>query len=101
MRKTYADRSELQMLLYWPLQALGAHYESAGNYRKAIQYYEEAIEILGPLLHQKGHWMMAQIAFCYDALRDVGMARKFARMAADLERLVQGHCSSQDVLSLL
>lgn len=101
MRKAYADRTELLTLLYWPLEALGDHYEAVGNYRKAIKYFEEAIEVLGPMLHEKGSTMMANIAFCYDELRDGAMARKYAQMASDLERLVQGHCSSQELIGLL
>ncbi|KAH7716150.1 TPR domain protein [Aphelenchoides avenae] len=85
MRKTYTDRTELQALLYWPLEALGDHYKSVGNSSKAIKYYEEAIEI----------------AFCYKALHDADMARKYGQMAADLERLTQGHCSFPDLLNLL
>ncbi|KAH7704106.1 TPR domain protein [Aphelenchoides avenae] len=92
IRELYADRQELTTLLYSPLKSLANLYQGRGEHAKAVKYLHDSIEhIPESAMSVYGVVVYMQLAECYDRMRKPKVARKYARMAADLHRIRSGH----------
>ncbi|KAH7716363.1 SET domain-containing protein [Aphelenchoides avenae] len=92
IRETYTDRQELTTLLYSPLKSLANLYQRTGEPAKAVKCLHEAIEhVPESAMSLHGVTIYMQLAACYDRMRKPKLARKYARMAADLHRIRSGH----------
>ncbi|KAH7716362.1 hypothetical protein AAVH_16259 [Aphelenchoides avenae] len=93
LRETYANRPEdLRTQLYYPLKAIANAHQAKGEHDAAVKYLREAVKCIPEsMMPLWGVWAYAQMAVCCDRMRRPRMARRYARMAADLHRIRTGH----------
>ncbi|KAH7702999.1 hypothetical protein AAVH_29836 [Aphelenchoides avenae] len=80
--------------MYEPLYSLAKDYmmtDSRDGYEMALKLFAEITQCLDErLLREVGVCIYDKMAACYDNLDDEANARKYARMAADVDRICTG-----------
>ncbi|KAH7697506.1 hypothetical protein AAVH_35411 [Aphelenchoides avenae] len=94
LRATYKNRKELRTQMCEPLRSLAMDYRRTrkkDRYENALKRFVELAQCLDEsLLSWEGACLYLKIAECYDNMKDEANARKYARMAADVDRICTG-----------
>lgn len=94
LRATYENRKELRTQMCKPLRSLAMDYTMTGRkdkYHEALKRFVELEHCLDEsLLSFEGPYLYLKIAECYDNKNDEAAARRYARMAADMDRICTG-----------